>query len=72
MAEQQRMNQEMAEQRSSSKSIPRGAIDVRTGQVFAPAAGGVVDPRDGAFHQSVGGGYINTRTGAFSPSIGPQ
>ena len=42
-------------------------IDVNSGTVMVPAAGGVVDPRDGTFHQEAAGGYVNTRTGEFEP-----
>lgn len=51
-------------------NTPRGAIDVMSGQYYAPTAGGVVDPRDGTFHAQTAGGYVNTKTGQFSPQIG--
>ncbi|WP_432262932.1 hypothetical protein [Cupriavidus sp. TMH.W2] len=52
----------------AAPAVPQGAINVHTGQFYAPAAGGVVDTATGTFHQAVGGGYINTQTGAFSPA----
>lgn len=56
--------------RSSNRGVishPDQVIDVKTGTVFTPAAGGVTDPRDGTFYQDVGGGYVNTKTGHFHP-----
>lgn len=55
----------------SSPPLNRGAINARTGEYYAPAAGGVINPRTGTFYQEVGGGYINSKTGAFMPSVGP-
>ncbi|WP_454727940.1 MULTISPECIES: hypothetical protein [Cupriavidus] len=49
-------------------AVPRGAIDVQSGQYLPPAAGGVVNPQTGAFYPSVPGGYINTQTGGFMPA----
>jgi len=43
-------------------------IDVNSGKVLVPAAGGVTDPATGTFYQRVPGGFINTRTGRFSPT----
>jgi len=51
-------------------SIPSGAINQRTGEVYPPVAGGVIDPKTGTFHQDVGAGYVNSKTGEFYPKIG--
>jgi len=48
-------------------SIPRGAVDVTTGQYYPGAAGGIINPRSGEFYPDVGGGYINPSTGQFMP-----
>lgn len=73
-SEQYFYNKEQREKAAAAKPAfakPSGAINVRTGEYYEPAAGGVVDPRTGTFHQDVGGGYINTKTGEFSPKTGP-
>lgn len=52
--------------------VPRpnvGAIEVGSGQYFAPAGpGAYVDPRDGTHYAPAGpNGVVNTRTGQFTP-----
>lgn len=55
---------------SPSPTIPRGAINVQTGEYYPPAAGGIIEPKTGTFMPDVGGGYIDSRTGKFIPKIG--
>lgn len=45
-----------------------GAINVRTGQYYAPAGAGYVNPQDGTYYAPAGPtGVVDTRTGAFIP-----
>ncbi len=70
---QEREKQEYDTQQREKKATaaastgPKGAIDVKTGQVYSPAEGGVVDPKTGTLHQDADGGYVNTKTGELRP-----
>jgi len=55
---------------SHSPKVSRGAINVQTGEVYAPAAGGIIEPKTGTFMPDVGGGYFDSRTGKFIPKTG--
>ena len=48
-------------------SLPKGAINVETGEYYPAAAGGIINPRTGGFMPDVGGGYIDDKTGKFIP-----
>lgn len=55
---------------SGSPNTSSGAINPRTGEFYAPAAGGgLTSSRDGRLLVPAGpGGYTDTRTGAFVPA----
>jgi hypothetical protein len=47
-----------------------GAIDVRSGQYYAPAGAGYVNPQNGTYYAPSGpNGVVDTRTGAFIPTV---
>jgi len=51
----------------SPTPLPKGAINVQTGEYYPPAAGGIINPRTGGVMPDVGGGYIDDKTGKFIP-----
>jgi len=58
-----------ADQGGSSLHNNAGAIDVRTGQYYAPAGTGYVNTQNGTYYTPSGpNGVVDTRTGAFIPT----
>jgi hypothetical protein len=54
----------------SPPSTRSGAINVRTGEYYPPAAGGIINPKTGTFYPGVGGGYFNPKAGEFMLKVG--
>lgn len=63
-----RADREKAEPEYLDNLVGGGAVDVYTGEYYAPAAGGVINSRTGEFFPRAAGGYIHPRTGDFIPS----
>ncbi len=74
--QQDEMEDEMKRQQREMKAkteaplLPKGAINIRTGEYYPPGAGGIIEPKTGTFLPDVGAGYVDPRTGKFIPKIG--